>query len=139
MNGVAPRPLDRSEPDQRALQIKGWSVTLSLAAIAAALVAKDIGPEQRDATFLVAGLASALFWLIEYIWKTFQWSFFHRIDEIEGYFRDSSVPVDPLQIRAAWKGKYKIELAKRWRNAFKPFIMLPHAVVVVAAVVLAIL
>jgi hypothetical protein len=124
--------------DERALQIKGWSVTVSLVGMGAAITAHDLQPYQRATALALASLAALCFWLIEWLWKSFQWTFFHRIDAIEDAIKNGTVlALPPLQIRHSFHANLKKDLRANIRKATKPFIMLPHAGVALFGVVLA--
>lgn len=126
------------EYDSRALQIKGWSVTVSLAGMAAALVSKDVTADLKAMAFLVAAIASLAFWVIEFSWKRFQWSFYGRIREIEDAFvcgREAELP--PLQISRAFSQSInKVKFADVFKP-FYPFISLPHAPIAALGIYLA--
>src|SRR3954447_104242 len=96
--------LERSilEFDGRALTIKAWSVTFSLVAVVGAFAS------HAPAVLLIAAFGSCMFWTIECMWKTFQYAFYERINEIEDYFAGKGKPPDPLQIGRAWY--------RRWRG-----------------------
>src|SRR5437762_6136121 len=68
------------EFDGRALTIKAWSVTFSMVALVGAF-ATHAAP-----VLLIAAFGSCMFWVIECMWKTFQYAFYERINEIEEYF-----------------------------------------------------
>jgi len=123
--------------DERALQIKGWSVTVSLAGMAAAIVA-DIDAGDKALAFFLAGVGAAAFWLIEFFWKCFQWTFFHRIDQIEQAFATQRVDeVPPLQIRTVFHDNFKKDIGRNLAKAFKPWLMLPHALIAAVGFALA--
>ena len=59
------------------LIVKGWSVTLSLAAL-------GLGVQQRHYTlFLLAAVTGAAFWLLDGLMKGFQYRYYVRMREIE--------------------------------------------------------
>jgi len=66
-----------TEFDKRLLTVKGWGVTLSLAAIALGFEKGHIG------LFLVAALSGAGFWAIEAVFKRHQVRFYLRMRDIE--------------------------------------------------------
>ena len=123
--------------DQRALQIKGWSVTISLAGMAATLIAKGIDPHAQALGFALSAIASLAFWMIEFSWKEFQRAFYVRIDEIERAFAAQDYALAPLQIRRS----FRLALMRfGWANltrAFLPFICLPHVAVAIVGFILA--
>src|SRR5579871_824456 len=82
--------------DQRALLIKGWSVTVSMVGIAAAFSEKA-----SYHVLLLAAVASLLFWFVEGLWKGFQQAFYPRLREIEAHFRSGGNP-PCLQINYSW-------------------------------------
>ena len=63
--------------DARALTIKAWSITFSLAAIGGGFAS---GAAEM---FLVSGFSALLFWYIEAMWKTFQYAYHERSSRIE--------------------------------------------------------
>ena len=63
--------------DQRLLTIKGWGVTLSLAALGLGFQHRAYG------YFLVAAVSSAAFWLLEAAVKRHQMRYYPRMREIE--------------------------------------------------------
>ncbi len=82
--------------DSKALTIKAWSVTVSMAGIGAAYAYKT-----KELLILSAGSA-LLFWAIEALWKLFQRAYTKRIEEIESYFRSEIGQLSPLQISRAF-------------------------------------
>lgn len=119
--------------DERVLQIKGWSVTASLAGMAAALIAGGLSDTQRSLALLVAAAAALGFWIIEAIWKAYQYAFYPRIEAIEEMFREEeSGNCSPFQIKSSWHKGFKAELRDMWKSAISPAVMLPHAIIVVA-------
>lgn len=116
--------------DARALQIKGWSVTVSLAGIAAALIAKDVPFDLKALACGVAGIAALSFWMIEFAWKRFQWSFKDRARVIESAFSNGTAEsLPPLQIGTAFGTSISKLKGRDFLGPFYPFIMLPHAAI----------
>lgn len=115
--------------DERALTVKGWSVTVSMVGIGAAFT------EKLPFLFLLAAASSLLFWVIETIWKTFQQALYYRLKKIEEYlngveFKDFRYPY----ITSSWgRGWRSVSFLKVF---FWPHVFLPHLIVVVAGVVL---
>jgi len=56
--------------DQKALTIKAWSVTLSMAGFGVAFT------KSAPSILLLAALASLLFWVTEALWKSFQRAYY---------------------------------------------------------------
>jgi hypothetical protein len=120
------------ELDGRALTIKAWSVTFSLTALIGAFAAHS------PAVFLVSSFGSCLFWLIEAMWKTFQYAFYERMNQIEDYFagKKPEAPA-PLQIGRAWYDRWsRLGRAKQLRILMWPHVALPHAAVALVGVAL---
>jgi len=119
--------------DSKTITIKTWSVTGSLVVIGAGFSAKGSAE-----LFIVAAVASLLFWVIESNWKSFQLSYYARIKAIENYFADpTTAPIHPLQIYKAW--------GLSWKNYHKgkllavmlwPNIFLPHLPIFIGGIVL---
>jgi len=87
--------------DGKAHTIKGWSATISLAAISAGFSYKN------DFIWLFAIPTTITFWMIETKWKIFQYAFSQRIKEIETAFaKDDFGSVLPIQIYSSWFKSY---------------------------------
>ncbi len=140
-----------SEFDGRLLTVKGWGVTLSLAALAWGFQNAKFG------LFLVAALSGLGFWIIESTMKRHQMRYYFRMREIEvlEYQRSAQLGTPSLstpRIDAAWsyagdlyEGTAKSEYTPRpvngprrsYRMAFLfPHVFLPHVLSVVAGIVL---
>lgn len=122
--------------DDRALLIKGWSVTVCLAGLAKAIELKSA------AIMKLSAAAALLFWLIEAIWKSFQGSFEPRIIQIEEAFRSDQLAnleqlatsLKPFQIYTAWDAAW----SETWwhvvpSHLIQPPVFLPHALTVCLA------
>ena len=114
--------------DQRALTIKAWSVTLSMAGIGAAFTQKV------PILLLLAAAASLCFWIVEALWKTFQNAYYPRVEEIERFWRGEQASLRPFQIASSWIGGWRQR--KTRRILLWPHIMLPHVLVAIAGVVI---
>lgn len=110
--------------DARALTIKAWSVTFSLVAIGGAFVS------HATVILLVASGSALLFWLLEAIWKQFQYSYYSRSRSIEEHFRGGSQLNAPFQIGTSWSSSWNTD-GKRLllRIAFWPQVAVPHLIV----------
>ncbi|MFB0495013.1 hypothetical protein ABID99_001250 [Mucilaginibacter sp. OAE612] len=122
--------------DSKSITIKAWSVSGSLVIMGAGFTGKG-----SIALFLIASVASLLFWYIEGIWKTFQQSFYDRVYTIEDHFNaEVKKAVQPLQLThfwsKQWHGRYKNSIFK---ILFWPHVMLPHVFVFIGGIVLFIL
>jgi hypothetical protein len=111
--------------DQKALTIKAWSVTFSMAGVATAFANLTL--------LLLSAAASMLFRLIEAHWKLFQQAYYPRIREIESMMAGEQVahPASP-RIAASWLQawrSYHLVTVLGWSHVF-----LPHAVVVIGCV-----
>jgi len=111
------------------LIVKGWSVTLSLAAL-------GLGFQQRHYAFFgIAAVTGAAFWYLDALMKGYQYRYYVRMREIEyTAWLINRVPLG---------GEYEEEkaisapnLRHRWRW---PNVMLPHVVAVVIGLLLLII
>jgi len=117
--------------DGRAVTIKAWSISFSLAAVGGAFASK------ASNVLLLACASAVLFWWLEARWKTFQDAYYGRIDDIEQHFRGERAMASALQIRAAWYRSWNGGSRKRlWEILTWPHVALPHAVVAAIALVL---
>lgn len=137
--------------DARLLTVKGWGVTLSLAALAAGFQYGHYG------MFLIAALSGVGFWVIEGDMKRHQMRYYLRMREIEvlQYQRASdedSKAYSTPRIDSSWSyagvlytAKQKTEYRplsvggprKSYRLAwFFPHVFLPHLISVVAGLLL---
>ncbi len=115
--------------DSKALTIKAWSVTFSLAVLAGAFTSHS------KLVVLVAALASALFWFLETLWKSFQLGYYSRIEAIETHFRGTSDQIAPNQICGSWMARWrKTTWGEIFAMAFWPHIALPHCAVFLGGV-----
>ncbi len=119
--------------DRRSLLIKGWSVTIVLGGIA-------VGIQEESIIILVlAGLASFFFWLLESMWKIFQYCNGKRIQVIESYFRGELDDLQPLQAYATWFEAFRS--SNGWvrgilNNMFLGPVLIPHAPAILLVVAL---
>jgi hypothetical protein len=117
--------------DEKAITIKAWSVTVSMAGVGAAFL------KNSPALLLLSGIASLLFWLIEAWWKVFQQAFYPRIYEIEFLMMGRSVdqrssPFIAGSWSLAWNSARERGLV--WDILFWPHVLLPHALVALVGV-----
>ena len=88
--------------DQRAISLKSLSTPLLGTGLA-------FGFKELSITILLSTVLVALcLWVLEAVWKTFQYSYNDRIDLIEMWFR-GEIPGDPapFQIFSAWHDHYR--------------------------------
>lgn len=117
--------------DARAVTIKAWSISFSLAAVAGAFASKAAD------VLLLAFASAVLFWWLEARWKTFQDAYYGRIDAIERHFRGEQALPSALQIRASWYASWNDDSRRRlWQIMSWPHVALPHAAVAVIALIL---
>ena len=117
--------------DQRALTVKAWSVTASLAGLGAAFAAHS------EVVFLIATISSLMFWILEASWKTFQLAYYPRNEVLEAYFAGERSDVVPMQIARSWYLTWKAGGKKRlWSVMWWPHVFTPHLFVTAAGVVL---
>jgi len=139
-----------SDLDARVLTVKGWGVTLSLAALAWGFQYTHYG------MFLVAALSGLSFWLIEGAFKRHQMRYYLRMREIEvlefgraqeeGSGRRSSPRID-----WGWREAARVYAGKAPRDEpvpltgrrlsyylawFLPHVMFPHVISLIGGVAL---
>ena len=142
-----------SDFDRRLVTVKGWSVTLSLAAIGFGLEKHQYG------YFLLAVVSSFAFWCVEFVMKRHQMRYYFRMSEIESIryekepaeSKDASSP----RIDSSWSSAHNRLIGKatgpspipkrrgqstgyRWIWA-SPHVSFPHIISVVLGIVLFIL
>jgi hypothetical protein len=110
--------------DARALTIKSWSAPLIAGGV-------GLGFKENSIALIVAAIFAALcLWILEAIWKSFQYCYTDRIKLIETWFRgEHEGGIAPFQIFAAWG-----ELWHRWYKRpgslvpilRQPFVFLPY-------------
>ena len=120
--------------DSKAISIKAWSITGSLAAIVAGFVKED--GKSHPELFLVASIASLFFWLVEGHWKTFQQAYYRRIREIEKWFREGEAEIANLQIATSWSAGWKVERKRLFQILRWPHVALPHAIIFLGGIIL---
>lgn len=119
--------------DQRALSLKALAAPLLGAGIV-------VGVKEGSVVILGATIAVAIcLWVLESIWKAFQYCFTDRIQALEAWFReDRPDDMAPFQIFTAWGQLWHrhYRLPKAWlRIMAQPFVCLPDAVIVVAGLI----
>jgi hypothetical protein len=86
--------------DARIVTIKGWSATIGMAAIGG-------GFYQTQYLWLFGAAAAFVFWVVEALWKSFQYMYSPRIKLIEKAFAsDDFSGIVPLQIYSSWFKKF---------------------------------
>src|SRR5258707_11834719 len=82
--------------DARIITIKGWSLTIGLVAIGGGFV-------QSRFLWLFAVFSALICWGVEAVWKSFQYMYAPRIQELEKAFRNQSFEkIAPFQIYTSW-------------------------------------
>lgn len=95
--------------DGRFLTIKGWSVTLSLAALGLGF------QQQHYALFGLAAATALAFWFLDLLMKGYQFHYYARMRDIEvACFRLNAVDLDDL----GWFSAPRIDMA--WRYPSDP-------------------
>lgn len=121
--------------DEKVITIKSWSVTTSMAGVAAAFI------EKRSELLLLASVASLLFWIIEALWKSFQRAHYRRIRQIEQYLSPTSPSKKPFhypRITSSWHYSWSKDKSNTFlRILFSmPHVYLPHAAVMIGGILL---
>lgn len=107
--------------DARLITIKGWSSTVAIAAI-------GFGVQYgKPLLWLFASAASLVFWVLESIWKSFQYAYRYRIEAIETAFREQTLDsIQPFQAYMSWYVGWK--KTKFLRIIVTPYVAFPHIV-----------
>jgi hypothetical protein len=131
--------------DDRLITVKGWSVTLSLAALGSGFQFQHYG------LFLVACLSGIGFWMIDAVMKRHQMRYYARMREIEVVAIDTPLPTASAstpQIDWSWTQAPRYfagakPLTPQWYRVdpgkpgyawawILPHVMLPHIISVIA-------
>lgn len=116
--------------DTRIVTIKGWSATVGMAAIGA-------GFYQTRYLWLFGAAVSLIFWLIESIWKSFQYMYSPRIERLEKAFAsDDFSNVAPFQVYNSWFAALQANGFGVFANFRLGIVAFPHAITVVVGIVL---
>ena len=117
--------------DEKAIVMKGWSITLSTGAVGAALL------ENMPTLLLLAATGALFFWMIEAFWKSFQSAHYKRINAIEAYFAEGEAKIEPLQIQSTWMNTWHAGVSTSWPGRMTELhVMLPHAVIIIMCLIL---
>jgi hypothetical protein len=139
-----------AEFDQRLLTVKGWGVTLSLAALGFGFQYRAYG------LFLVAAVSGVAFWIIEHAAKRHQMRHYVRMREIEAARYQRADPADKAtsapRIDWSWERARDVldgraaeadrAVSPRGENPWHarawwlPHVMLPHALTLAAGALL---
>lgn len=117
--------------DKRALSLKAIAGPLLGAGVAAGL-------KESSAAILIATIAVALsLWLLEAIWKNFQYCLVARIERLEAWFRGDpgASEIAPFQIYTAWSESWphRRRVGSVASVLVQPFVALPYVVLVAVA------
>lgn len=116
--------------DGRIVTIKGWSATIGMAAIGG-------GFYQSRYLWLFSAGAAIIFWLVESLWKSFQYMYGPRIQVIEEAFRtDQFADISPMQVYSSWFDTFQENGFDVWRNFRLGIVAFPHAVVLIVGIIL---
>ncbi len=122
--------------DQRALLIKGWALTL----IPSGIGFSYVYPIAQIPMLVLCLLASGVFWYLETTWKSFQYHFQARIQDIEAFARgEGDINLHPMQTFTRWFEAFHKTHRKRFMdNATMPIVFTPYLfLIIVIAVLLA--
>jgi hypothetical protein len=109
--------------DSKGLTVKGWAITVALAAIGTGLL-------YRREVFLIGLFAALVFWYLEAYWRGLSHFFSARIQAIELAFRSGKWKEEiPLQVYSTWEKEYKKSKDQTLRYMAKPAVLLPHIVI----------
>jgi hypothetical protein len=113
------------EIDSKGLTIKGWSITVALAAIGTGIL-------YRREILLIGFLSALVFWYLEAHWRGLSHFFSTRIKQIEAAFLSEEWKKEPpLQVYATWDDEYIKSKDQTRRYMLKQSSFLPHSVIAV--------
>ena len=116
--------------DSRMITIKGWSASIAIAAIGA-------GFFNSPYLWLFASGASLIFWCLEALWKSFQYMYGPRIQEIEEAFSsDDFSEISPLQIYSSWFDVFQETGFAVFSSMRLGIVAFPHAVTFITGITL---
>ena len=136
--------------NDQSLVIKGWSVTVGIAALIAAY-SQPLSEGAGRVGVFVAALATLPFYLTDALWKTYQDAYAVRITAIEAQYRgpfnvDFGLPqswsdVGLLQSWSDWENaydSYSLQSIMNYLGALiNPSVFMPHVFVLIVGIVLA--
>lgn len=122
--------------NDQSLIIKGWSITVGMAA----LVAAYARPSDRPGPMLafVAAASVLPFYLTDALWKALQGGYEHRLLQIEEAVRMGTASV-PLQAMTVWNQEFYLGLGEYWAAMTKTTVLLPHIPIFLAGIMLGLL
>lgn len=114
--------------DERCITIKGWSITVGLAALGGGFVYDEF-------LFLGALLSGLLFWYLEGYYRGLSYYFSKRIQEIEKHLREDEIEeLVPLQVYHSWGRNFEKSGSQTWRYMRKRLNLLPHLFIAAAGI-----
>lgn len=109
------------DTDGKAHTIKGWSITVAIAAIGTGIL------NTNKIAFLLGIVSSVVFWLLEGYWRSFTHYYAKRIQQIEEAFRKEALDeIFPLQIYSTWQKTHEENEANFWNYVFRNYVLWPH-------------
>jgi hypothetical protein len=119
--------------DARALTIKSWATPLLAGGLGLGLKESSISVE------IATILAAACLWLLEGIWKKFQYCYVARLQLLERYFRGEhlDLTIKPFQTFTSWSEEWNRWFSNRTalRQSLKPyFVFLPYLPLIIGSV-----
>lgn len=118
--------------DSRIITIKGWSATIGLVAVGG-------GFYYTKYLWLFGAGIGFIFWVLEAIWKSFQYSYASRIQLLEEAFRSGDIEkIRPFQIYTAWVESFQSTsyVTAVSGNMALPLVFIPHIIPVLAGPIL---
>ncbi|MBR9920315.1 MAG: hypothetical protein GYB31_05690 [Bacteroidetes bacterium] len=121
------------EYDKKAITIKAWSITFSLAVLATALASHEI----HDLS-LLSCVSAVLFWIIEGYWRIFQQSFYRRSLDIEMFLNGKKMEkFRVVNVMGSFNYNLKYLLKKNWWSTFfKPQTCLPYILISIVTLIM---
>jgi hypothetical protein len=118
--------------NQQTLTIKGWSVTIGLAAIIA-IYSQQIGRLGKAALW-IASLSTIPFWLMDAYWKSFQNAYLDALKKLEAEPHCGVVNEPTLSLVGLWEQEY--DSLDFVGLLYLPSVALPHAIILAIGIYL---
>ena len=126
--------------NEQSLVIKGWSITIGMAALIA-MYSRASSENGSRLGVLLAAFATVPFYLTDVLWKTFQQPYAERLTAMEEFVRyaPGSAHPGPLQSWSEWGDSYDEDKVMDFLCAMMNLsVLMPHCVIFAVGLLLAI-
>jgi len=95
---------------------------------------------QTHYLWLFAAAASLIFWLVEALWKSFQYMYSPRIQQLEKAFASGEFAgIAPFQVYTSWFAALQEQGFGIFENFRLPIVAFPHLITLAAGIILFVL